>query len=78
MSQERSEQPTGKRLRDVQRSVVGNAFLNTLVITLPTRQLTWLARLFLRLGPDAEVLEPAALRAEIETQAKATLARYQG
>ncbi len=50
----------------------------SLVVTLPTRQLTWLARLFLRLGPDAEVLEPAALRAEIETQAKATLARYQG
>jgi len=50
----------------------------SLVVTLPTRQMTWLARLFLRLGSDATVLEPAELRAEIVAQARATLARYQG
>jgi proteasome accessory factor C len=49
----------------------------SLVVTLPTRQMTWLARLFLRLGADAEVLEPAELRTEIAAQAEATLARYQ-
>jgi proteasome accessory factor C len=47
-----------------------------LVVTLPTRQLGWLAKLFLRLGADAEVLEPAAVEAEIRAQAEATLARY--
>jgi proteasome accessory factor C len=50
----------------------------SVVVTLPTRQMTWLARLFLRLGPDAEVLEPADLGDEIRAQAEATLARYQG
>jgi proteasome accessory factor C len=49
-----------------------------LVVTLPTRQIGWLAKLFLRLGSDAEVLEPPGLRAEIRAQAAATLARYQG
>ena len=48
----------------------------SLVVTLPTRQMAWLAKLFLRLGPDAEVLEPAELAAEIRAQAEATLARY--
>jgi proteasome accessory factor C len=50
----------------------------SLVVTLPTRQTTWLARLFLRLGADAEVLEPTGFRDEIEAQARATLALYQG
>jgi proteasome accessory factor C len=48
----------------------------SLVVTLPTRQIAWLAKLFLRLGADAEVLEPASLDAEIRAQAEATLARY--
>jgi proteasome accessory factor C len=64
---------------------VGEYYLSTdpveepdgsLIVTLPTRQIAWLAKLFLRLGPDAEVLEPAALGAEIMTQAEAALARY--
>ena len=50
----------------------------SIVVTLPTRQTTWLARLFLRLGAEAEVLEPAELRGEIRAEAEATLARYQG
>jgi proteasome accessory factor C len=49
----------------------------SLVVTLPTRQLTWVARLCLRLGSDAEVLAPTELPAAIEDQARATLARYQ-
>lgn len=48
-----------------------------LVVTLPTGQLTWAARLLLRLGSDAEVVEPDTVREEILTQARATLARYQ-
>jgi predicted DNA-binding transcriptional regulator YafY len=36
----------------------------------------WLTRLFLRLGSDADVLEPAGLRDEIVAQARETLARY--
>jgi proteasome accessory factor C len=49
----------------------------SLVVTLPTRQMTWLARLFLRLGLDADILEPATLRDAVQAQARATLARYQ-
>ena len=45
-------------------------------VTLRTARLQWLARLFLRLGSDADVLEPAVLRDEIVAQARETLARY--
>ncbi len=48
----------------------------SLVVTLPTGQLTWAARLLLRLGTDVDVLEPEGLREEIRSQARATLARY--
>jgi proteasome accessory factor C len=48
----------------------------TLEVTLPTATMQWLARLFLRLGPEAEVLEPAGLRDEIVSQARQTLVRY--
>jgi proteasome accessory factor C len=47
-----------------------------LSVTLPTRQIAWAARLFLRLGSDVEVLEPDAVRAEIRAQARSTLDRY--
>ena len=49
-----------------------------LVVTLPTGQVTWAARLLLRLGSDADVLDPDAVRDEVRAQARATLARYQG
>lgn len=45
-------------------------------VTLPTRQLSWVARLLLRLGPDAAVLDPPALRDEIAALARSALARY--
>ncbi len=45
-------------------------------VTLPTGTMRWIARLFLRLGRDAEVLEPAGLRDEVAAQARATLAIY--
>jgi proteasome accessory factor C len=48
----------------------------SLEVTLPTATMGWIARLFLRLGSDAEVLEPAALRDEIASEARETLARY--
>jgi proteasome accessory factor C len=48
----------------------------SLDVTLPTATTQWLARLFLRLGRDADVLEPAGLRDEIVAQARETLARY--
>ncbi len=48
----------------------------SLEVTLPTATTQWLARLFLRLGPDADVLEPAGLRDEVVAQARETLARY--
>lgn len=47
-------------------------------VTLPTRQLGWVARLVLRLGDDAEVLDPPELRAEVARLAEVTLARYVG
>ncbi len=49
-----------------------------LVVTLPTGQVTWAARLLLRLGSGAEVLDPETVRDEVRAQARATLARYQG
>jgi proteasome accessory factor C len=50
----------------------------SLVVTLPTGQVTWAARLLLRLGSDADVLDPVTVRDEVRAQARATLARYQG
>jgi proteasome accessory factor C len=47
-------------------------------VTLPSRRLTWVARLLLRLGPDADVLEPAELRDLVRATARQTLDRYAG
>jgi proteasome accessory factor C len=44
--------------------------------TLPARQTSWVARLLLRLGGDAEVLDPSELRSETRTIAEAALGRY--
>ena len=44
----------------------------------PTRDLGWVAALLLRLGPDAEVLEPAELGERRREMARRTLARYEG
>jgi proteasome accessory factor C len=48
----------------------------TVEATLPARQTGWIAKLLLRLGPDAEVLDPLELRAEISQIAAAALDRY--
>jgi proteasome accessory factor C len=45
-------------------------------VTLPARQLGWVARLLLRVGDDAEVVEPKELLDEAQRLARATLARY--
>jgi proteasome accessory factor C len=45
-------------------------------VSLPARQLGWVARLLLRVGDDAEVLDPPELRAEVARLAAATLDRY--
>jgi proteasome accessory factor C len=45
-------------------------------VTLPARQLGWVARLLLRVGPDAEILEPPELRTHVTKLARETLARY--
>lgn len=47
-----------------------------LVITLPTKDLAWVAKLLLRLGTEAEVLEPAALRDLVRNLAERTLGLY--
>lgn len=47
-----------------------------LVVTFPAGRLEWVARLLLRLGPDAEVLEPAALPERVRALAGSTLERY--
>jgi proteasome accessory factor C len=44
--------------------------------TLPARQLGWVARLLLRVGDDAEIVEPVELREEVRRLARETLARY--
>ena len=45
-------------------------------VTLPARQLGWVARLLLRVGDDAEVTEPLQLRDDVRRLARETLARY--
>jgi proteasome accessory factor C len=44
--------------------------------TLPARQLGWVARLLLRVGDDAEIVEPVELRDEVRRLARETLAAY--
>ncbi len=46
--------------------------------TLPAKRLSWIARLLLRLGPAAEVLEPVGLRDDVRDLARRSLARYAG
>jgi proteasome accessory factor C len=46
--------------------------------TLPARQTAWVARLLLRLGADAEIMDPPELRKETRALAEASLARYAG
>lgn len=45
-------------------------------VTLPARQLGWVARLVLRVGDDAEIIAPPELRDEVRRLAGETLARY--
>ncbi len=45
-------------------------------VTLPAKTLAWAARLLLRLGPDAQALEPAELHDEVAELARRTLALY--
>jgi proteasome accessory factor C len=47
-----------------------------LEVTLPARQLGWVARLLLRVGPDAEVVTPPELVDQIHELATQTLVRY--
>jgi proteasome accessory factor C len=47
-----------------------------LVVSLPARRLEWLARLLVRLGTDARVLEPAALERAVDDLAGQMLERY--
>jgi proteasome accessory factor C len=47
-----------------------------LEVTLPTKQLAWVAKLLLRLGGEAAVLHPPELREEVREAAERTLARY--
>jgi predicted DNA-binding transcriptional regulator YafY len=48
----------------------------TLEVTLPARRLDRIAGLLLRLGQDAEILEPAELSEEVREMARRTLAGY--
>jgi proteasome accessory factor C len=45
-------------------------------VTLPVASEQWLVRTMLRLGPEAELVEPADLRAVIAESAERVLARY--
>ena len=50
----------------------------SLDITLPSRTLGWVAKLLLRMGDDATVLEPPELTAQVVALARSTLDRYKG
>jgi proteasome accessory factor C len=45
-------------------------------VTFPTKDLTWVAKLILRLGGEAEVLEPSDLRKLARVAAEEALAGY--
>lgn len=45
-------------------------------VVLPARSLGWVARLLLRVGPEATVLDPPELQAEVRDLARRTLDRY--
>jgi len=45
-------------------------------LTLPARQLGWVARLLLRVGDDAEIVDPPELRDQVRDLARETLALY--
>jgi proteasome accessory factor C len=47
-------------------------------VTLPARQLGWVARLLLRVGNDAEIVEPSELREDVRRLARETLAARYG
>ena len=47
-----------------------------LKVVLVANERAWLERLLLRLGPSAEVLEPAEVRAEAAEAARRLLVRY--
>ena len=47
-----------------------------LAVTLPARHLSWVARLLLRLGSDADVISPTDLAKETRRLARETLTRY--
>jgi proteasome accessory factor C len=48
----------------------------SLEVTLPAKQLGWVGRLLLRVGPEAEVLEPLELRELVGDLARRSLLRY--
>jgi proteasome accessory factor C len=48
----------------------------SLDVTLPARSLGWVAKLLLRVGSDATVIEPSELMTEVSALAKSTLDRY--
>jgi predicted DNA-binding transcriptional regulator YafY len=47
-------------------------------VRLPVASQQWLVTTMLRLGPDAELVEPAEWRATVAEAATTVLARYQG
>ncbi len=49
----------------------------SLEVTLPTTKLGWVARLLLRVGNEAEVVDPPELRGEVGALAERTLERYE-
>jgi len=49
----------------------------SLEVILPAKQLGWVARLLLRVGPDAEVLDPPELVDLVRDLARRTLDRYE-
>jgi proteasome accessory factor C len=58
---------------DVERTEERNGRIE---VTLPTKQLAWVAKLLLRLGGQARVIEPEALRQQARDLARRTLSLY--
>jgi proteasome accessory factor C len=50
----------------------------SLEVTLPARRLGWVAKLLLRVGPEAEIIAPDSLRDELRSLAERTRERYRG
>jgi proteasome accessory factor C len=68
--------PAARWVAEYYESRVEGESAGELMVSLPARRLEWLARLLIRLGPDARVLGPPALERAVKDLARQMIERY--